>query len=60
MMLRSSHQQEYTHITGPMGVMCLNIWGQNGAGRRDDAGLQGPPTKLLLSLCDVRMNCLSQ
>lgn len=50
MMLRSSHHQESTYITGPMGVMCLSIWGQTGAGRRDNAGLQGPPTKLLLSL----------
>lgn len=24
---------------------CLSIWGQTGAGRKDDGALQGPPTK---------------
>jgi len=43
-------QQGPMRIAGHMWVICLSIWSQSGAGRKDDVDFWGPPTKLLLSL----------
>lgn len=47
---RSSLQQKLHTSLATLWLMCLSIWGQTGAGKKDDAALQRPPTKLLLSL----------